>query len=85
MRFAFELAWLCGSYFTQAPVSFLSLDALAFHAPVPIGALLSLSSEITYTSNGEIITADETSRLNTNGDKEVVAAITVLAEVIDSE
>lgn len=80
MRFAYELAWLDAAYFAQAPVKFLALDALAFHSPVPIGALLSLSSEITYTSNGEV---SEDKRLHTNGDKEVVASVTVLAEVID--
>lgn len=71
--------------FVNAPVVFLALDALSFHAPVPIGALLSLSSQVTYTNTGTPQAADH------DGDGVIglgegsVAAVTVLAEVVDLE
>jgi acyl-coenzyme A thioesterase 9 len=50
MRSAYELAWLCAAAFVNRPVVFLALDALSFHAPVPIGAMLSLNATVTYTN-----------------------------------
>lgn len=55
-------------------VQFLSLDALSFHAPVPIGAMLQLSSQIVYTSEPEQHPHGHT-----------IAGVTVLAEVVDLE
>lgn len=55
-------------------VQFLSLDALSFHAPVPIGAMLQLSSQIAYTSEPDQHPQGHT-----------IAGVTVLAEVVDLE
>jgi acyl-coenzyme A thioesterase 9 len=41
MRHCYELGWITAAIFANQPVEFLSLDALSFHSPVPIGALLS--------------------------------------------
>lgn len=74
MRSAYELAWMVCASFVNRHVQFLSLDALSFHAPVPIGAMLQLSSQITYTSEPEHHPQGHT-----------LASVTVLAEVVDLE
>ena len=58
--------------FVNKPVQYLSLDALAFHAPVPIGAMLRLSSQVTYTSEP-------------SADEPCIAGVSVLAQVVDLE
>lgn len=55
-------------------VQFLSLDALSFHAPVPIGAMLQLSSQIAYTSEPDQHLQGHT-----------IASVTLLAQVVDLE
>lgn len=55
-------------------VQFLSLDALSFHAPVPIGAMLQLSSQIAYTSQPDQHLQGHT-----------IASVTLLAQVVDLE
>ncbi|CDR98971.1 related to acyl-coa thioester hydrolase [Sporisorium scitamineum] len=74
MRSAYELAWMVSASFVNRHVQFLSLDALSFHAPVPIGAMLQLSSQIAYTSAPEQHPQGHT-----------IAGVTVLAEVVDLE
>lgn len=55
---------------------FSALDALSFHEPVAIGAMLSLSSQVTYTTSGN----------NTDtAEHPQVAAVSVLAEVVNLE
>ncbi|KDN43543.1 Thioesterase/thiol ester dehydrase-isomerase [Tilletiaria anomala UBC 951] len=72
MRHCYELGWITASIFANAPVEFLALDALSFHSPVPIGAVLNMTSTVTYTSQGE--------------EKEnAVAAVNVVAEIVDIE
>ncbi|PWZ00405.1 Thioesterase/thiol ester dehydrase-isomerase [Testicularia cyperi] len=73
MRSAYELAWMVAASMVNRHVQFLSLDALSFHAPVPIGAMLQLSSQITYTSDPDTPGAHS------------IAAVSVLAEVVDLE
>ncbi|EPQ27554.1 uncharacterized protein PFL1_04692 [Pseudozyma flocculosa PF-1] len=75
MRSAYELAWMVAASFVHRQVQFLSLDALSFHAPVPIGAILRLSSQVTYS--------DESGDA-ANG-KHAVAGVSVLAEVVNLE
>uniref|UniRef100_V5EPH4 Acyl-coa thioesterase n=2 Tax=Kalmanozyma brasiliensis (strain GHG001) TaxID=1365824 RepID=V5EPH4_KALBG len=74
MRSAYELAWMASASFVNRHVQFLSLDALSFHAPVPIGAMLQLSSQIAYTSEPAQHPQGHT-----------IASVTVLAEVVDLE
>lgn len=76
MRQAYELAWMVGATFSGQPVKFLALDALSFHAPVPVGAMLSLTAQIDYTSPPQ---------LRAEGGERCVGAIAVLAEVVDIE
>lgn len=52
MRRAYELAHVTGSVFAKSPVNLLSLDEIVFKKPVPVGSLLSLSSQVIY-SQGE--------------------------------
>ncbi|CEH13030.1 Acyl-CoA thioesterase [Ceraceosorus bombacis] len=81
MRAAYELAWMTAASFVNAPVSFLALDALSFHAPVPIGAVLSLSSNVAYTHTPE--SPHSARPPEQAGLEESLAAVTVLAEVVD--
>lgn len=74
MRSAYELAWMVSASFVNRHVQFLSLDALSFHAPVPIGAMLQLSSQIAYTSEP-----------GQHPHNHTIAGVTVLAEVVDLE
>ncbi|SNX88049.1 related to acyl-coa thioester hydrolase [Melanopsichium pennsylvanicum] len=74
MRSAYELAWMASASFVNRHVHFLSLDALSFHAPVPIGAMLQLSSQIAYTSEPE-----------QHPQRHTIAGVTVLAQVVDLE
>ncbi|PWN21090.1 hypothetical protein BCV69DRAFT_248472 [Microstroma glucosiphilum] len=76
MRQAYELAWMVGATFSRQPVKFLALDALSFHAPVPVGAMLSLTAQIDYTSAPQV---------RCDGGERCVGAIAVLAEVVDIE
>ncbi|KAN0064085.1 hypothetical protein ACQY0O_003249 [Thecaphora frezii] len=73
MRSAYELAWMVAASFAKRHVQFLSLDALSFHAPVPIGAMLRLSSQITYCQDAGGLEPHQP----------VVAGVSVLAEVVD--
>ena len=61
------------------PVKFLSLDALSFHLPVSIGAILSLTSRITYTSGSTPVSKEQ------NDQTSSVASVVVLAEVVDTK
>lgn len=79
IRHAYELAWMNAAVFANAPVTFLSLDTLVFHNPVPIGAVLSLTSTITYTSQRKI------EREGLPGESPVVAAVGVWVEILDIE
>ncbi|MCO5598774.1 hypothetical protein L7F22_052873 [Adiantum nelumboides] len=75
MRSAYELAYMNALTFANGkPVKFLSLDALSFHLPVSIGAILSLTSRITYTSES-----------TPNNEQTSVASVVVLAEVVDTK
>lgn len=78
IRFAYELAWMCAAGFANNYVTFLSLDTLIFHNPVPIGSLLNLSSTITYTSQRK----DEREGTTTTG-QPVRAAVAVWVEIVD--
>ena len=40
MRQSYELSWITAAMFANQPVEFLALDALSFHSPVPIGAVI---------------------------------------------
>ena len=51
MREAFELGFTCGQLFSRSQLHFLAVDELAFKHPVPIGALLQLTSQVVYTEN----------------------------------
>ncbi|SPO31810.1 related to acyl-coa thioester hydrolase [Ustilago trichophora] len=74
MRSAYELAWMASASLVNRHVQFLSLDALSFHAPVPIGAMLQLSSQIAFTSEPD-----------QHPQRHTIAGVTVLAEVVDLE
>ncbi|KIR56087.1 thioesterase [Cryptococcus gattii Ru294] len=50
MRLAFELCFTNASLFAQGPLRFLALDQITFRLPVPIGAVLRLSSKIVHTT-----------------------------------
>lgn len=78
MRQAYELAWMVGASFAHAPINFLALDALSFHSPVPIGAILSMTSQIDFTSSSLHVE-------DKDGNSSVVAAISVLVETVDLE
>ncbi|CAO1621445.1 unnamed protein product [Parajaminaea phylloscopi] len=89
MRQAYELAWMVGASFSNAPINFLALDALSFHSPVPIGAILSMTSQIEFTSRPKatatasapaLAASDEVAKQDV-----VVAAISVLVETVDVE
>ncbi|EIN05854.1 Thioesterase/thiol ester dehydrase-isomerase [Punctularia strigosozonata HHB-11173 SS5] len=53
MRLAYELGFANARLFTRAPVRFLSLDKIAFAAPVPIGSILRLRSRVLYSESSE--------------------------------
>ncbi|KAJ1036119.1 hypothetical protein NDA18_000262 [Ustilago nuda] len=74
MRSAYELAWMVSASLVNRHVQFLSLDALSFHAPVPIGAMLQLSSQIAYTSQPDQHLQGHT-----------IASVILLAQVVDLE
>jgi acyl-coenzyme A thioesterase 9 len=50
MRLAFELAHSTGYIFAKSKISFVALDDILFRLPVSIGSLLSLTSQVTYSS-----------------------------------
>ncbi|OXB38575.1 thioesterase family protein [Cryptococcus neoformans] len=50
MRLAFELCFTNVFLFAQGPLRFLALDQITFRLPVPIGAVLRLSSKIVHTT-----------------------------------
>nr|XP_019049001.1 thioesterase [Kwoniella bestiolae CBS 10118]OCF27931.1 thioesterase [Kwoniella bestiolae CBS 10118] len=50
MRLAFELCFTNAALFSQAPMRFLALDQITFRLPVPIGAVLRLSSKVVKTT-----------------------------------
>lgn len=45
-----ELCFTNASLFAQGPLRFLALDQITFRLPVPIGAVLRLSSKIVHTT-----------------------------------
>lgn len=49
MREALELGFTCGILFSRSQLHFLAVDELAFKHPVPIGAILQLTSQVVYT------------------------------------
>ncbi|KAK0552215.1 hypothetical protein OC845_001832 [Tilletia horrida] len=70
------------------PVQFLALDTLSFHAPVEIGAMLTLTARVDYSEHrgganaGDESLADAAGEdINGDGHAEDVAAVSVLAEV----
>lgn len=79
MRSAYEMAFMTSIVFANGrSVRFLSLDALSFHLPVSIGAILSLTSRIVYTSTSDSV--DQSAGHAQNA----VASVVVLAELVDS-
>ncbi len=50
MRLAFELCFTNAAIFASKPMRFLSLDQITFRLPVPIGAVLRLSSKVVHTT-----------------------------------
>ena len=50
MRLAFELCFTNAALFASEPMRFLSLDEITFRLPVPIGAVLRLSSKVVHTT-----------------------------------
>ncbi|ORX34204.1 HotDog domain-containing protein [Kockovaella imperatae] len=50
MRLAFELCFTNAALFASRPMRFLSLDEITFRLPVPIGAVLRLTSKVVNTS-----------------------------------
>ena len=86
MRAAYETAWMGAAMFAQRPVDFLSLDALSFHLPVPIGAVLSLTSHVTYTTTAAAEAAAVADGQQSAGKEgSSIASVVVLAEVVDVE
>ncbi|EKM77042.1 hypothetical protein AGABI1DRAFT_122296 [Agaricus bisporus var. burnettii JB137-S8] len=51
MRLAYELGIANTVVFTRGPARFLSLDSISFARPVPIGSILSLTSQIHHTTS----------------------------------
>ncbi|XP_006461487.1 hypothetical protein AGABI2DRAFT_151226 [Agaricus bisporus var. bisporus H97] len=51
MRLAYELGITNTVVFTRGPARFLSLDSISFARPVPIGSILSLTSQILHTTS----------------------------------
>lgn len=83
MRSAYELAFMNASIFAKGkPVRFLSLDALSFHLPVSIGAFLSLTSSVTYTSTSARFGVKDGQEQEHS--QSSVAAVIVLAELVDT-
>lgn len=50
MRMAFELCFTNAAIFAQRPMRFLSLDQITFRLPVPIGAVVRLTSKVVKTT-----------------------------------
>ncbi|KAJ8324200.1 hypothetical protein QVD99_008530 [Batrachochytrium dendrobatidis] len=50
MRLAFELAYANSLIFVKSPIQFVALDNIIFRLPVNIGSLLSLRSQVVYSS-----------------------------------
>ncbi|UZJ52990.1 hypothetical protein CBS101457_002310 [Exobasidium rhododendri] len=76
MRSSYETAWMAAALYANKPVTFLSLDALPFHLPVSIGAVLSLTTHVTYTDQSK----------NEGGEgTPTIASVVVLAEIVDVE
>ncbi|KAJ1971189.1 hypothetical protein H4R35_005412 [Dimargaris xerosporica] len=49
MRLALELAYANGHLFCKGPPHLIAIDDITFKKPVPIGSLLNLSSQVTYS------------------------------------
>ena len=73
MRLAFELCFTNAAIFASRPMRFLSLDEITFRLPVPIGAVLRLTSKVVHTSQPE------------GPDDEAKAHVMVRAEVEEVE
>lgn len=58
MRMAFELAFTDAALFAGESMHFLSLDQITFRLPVPIGAVLRLTSKILATTQPEAPTGE---------------------------
>lgn len=54
MRTAFELAWASACRHCQTHAFFLAVDEIHFLAPVEVGSLLQLTSNITFTAGGSM-------------------------------
>lgn len=50
MRMAFELCFTNAALFAHHPLRFLALDQINFRNPVPIGAVVRLSSKVVKTT-----------------------------------
>jgi len=79
IRSSYETAWMAAAIYANQPVTFLSLDALSFHLPVSIGAVLSLTTHVTYTNN--IHQDSQAAHQNSP----TIASVVVLAEIVDVE
>ena len=53
LRQTYELAFTCASAFSHSRVRFVNLDPSTFEEPVPVGAVLYMSAQATYTSKDE--------------------------------
>lgn len=51
LRQSFELAYCAAAAFSSAGPRFVSLDSTTFKAPVPVGSVLSMSANISYTEH----------------------------------
>lgn len=49
LKQTFELAFTCASAFSHSRVQFLNLDPSTFEEPVPVGSVLYVSAQVTYT------------------------------------
>ena len=73
MREALELGFTCAQLFSRSGLQLLSVDESAFKHPVPIGAVLQLTSHVVYTEEEQPTnaTAERTQLINV----EVVADV----------
>uniref|UniRef100_H2YQG0 HotDog ACOT-type domain-containing protein n=1 Tax=Ciona savignyi TaxID=51511 RepID=H2YQG0_CIOSA len=55
MRKAFELAWANACVFSSNRPNVVAVDDIFFHCPVPIGSLLLMSSQISYSDGNRFV------------------------------
>ncbi|KAJ9660689.1 hypothetical protein H2198_002432 [Neophaeococcomyces mojaviensis] len=53
LKQTYELAFTCASAFSHSRVRFLNLDPSTFEEPVPVGSVLYVSAQVTYTAKDE--------------------------------